>query len=456
MRSFLIVLSILLSSFSAMAQKNVAVVKLLRGEVDVVNVGKTTRLKDGDWVVDGSVIKTAEKSFVKLVFTDKSQMNMGPSSEMRIEKFTDKDASVIELVKGKVRSQVTKDYLQIQNKDRSKMFIKTQNAVLGIRGTDFMVSTNGINTATVLFEGEVVFNKIDSPGSLSTEKLEQIVDSGVRIMPGEFSVMDAAGASPTVPSLLNVNQLEKLEKNENFDTERSPGSDSASGEAKSVVPPGLTGAAVSNTAETLKTEVAQATPVVAGASSTAVSPPSAASSAAAAKSAEGFSNGDSVKPANGSFVHIESGVIIPPGPGSVLDPNTNTFIPSQSGKISADGSYVPPKNVEITNDGKILVAVADTATGTVKVQEVPKPSVVFSNTGVSLAKVSEVLVNSPTAASGPAAIAAGPKNDILNKNFVPSGLSDVSNNQRNQTGGIQDVAQQVNIKTTTDVTIQVQ
>ena len=34
------------------------------------------------------------------------------NSEMKIESFSGKDSGVIDLVKGKIRSQVTKDYLQ--------------------------------------------------------------------------------------------------------------------------------------------------------------------------------------------------------------------------------------------------------------------------------------------------------------------------------------------------------
>ncbi|MCM2350442.1 MAG: FecR family protein [Bacteriovoracaceae bacterium] len=331
---------------AAFAAPKVAVVKLVRGDADVLTLGKTTPLKVDDWVESGAVVKTHEKSFVKLIFVDKSQMNVGPNSEMKIESFSGKDSGVIDLVKGKIRSQVSKDYLQI-NKDKSKLFIKTQNAVMGVRGTDFMISTNGTNTSTVLFEGEVVFNKLEQRGEVSSSKLESIVDRGVRMFPGEFSVMEANRPMPTVPSLLNVQQREKLEKNQDFSADKGPSStDNES--AKSVVPAGLNGQQVSNSGEVLKSEVAQVVTVDSQTKSPTSSDP------------DGFVKGDLVKPANGSFVHIDSGVIIPPGPGSVLDANTNTYIPGQeAGKVGADGNYIPPKNIEITSDGKILVKTLD-------------------------------------------------------------------------------------------------
>lgn len=364
-----------LASFSAMAQSKVAMVKLIRGDADVLTLGKTTRLQVNDWVENGSVVKTAEKSFVKLVFIDKSQMNVGPNSEMKIESFTGKDSGVIDLVKGKIRSQVTKDYLQIKDKDKSKLFIKTQNAVMGVRGTDFMISTNGTNTSTVLFEGEVVFNKLENRGEISSRRLEEIVDRGVRMYPGEFSVMEANRPMPTVPALLNVQQREQLEKNSEMNADRTPGNASAES-AKSVVPEGLSGQLVSNNSEVLKTEVGEI-----------AKNDSAAKTSQSSSDPEGYIKGNLVKPANGSMVHIDSGVIIPPGPSAVLDGNTNTYIPgSESGKIASDGSYIPPKNVEITNDGKIMVAVTD-ATGAVVVKEVPPPPPVVTNTSIAFGEV---------------------------------------------------------------------
>ena len=323
--------------------KKVAVVKLLRGEVNVLTMGKTAKLNADEWVEDGAVIKTAEKSFVKLIFIDKSQMNVGPNSEMKIEKFDGKDSGVIDLVKGKIRSQVTKDYLQIQDKDKSKLFIKTPNAVMGIRGTDFMISTNGKNTSAVLFEGEVVFNRLDAKGVTSSRSLEDIVDRGVRMFPGEFSVVEANRSQPTVPSLLNVRQRENLEKNEGFDTERAPSNSKGEAPAKSVVPEGLSGEVTSNDTAVLKSEVAQ---IGGGGSEQRTS---------SSSDPNGYIVGDKIKPTNGSFLHIESGVIIAPGADSIWDENTKTYLPSATnGTVASNGDFIPPKNMMITDNGDVF------------------------------------------------------------------------------------------------------
>jgi hypothetical protein len=373
--NLILMLMVLMTSLPLKAQTKVAMVKILRGEVEVLSEGKSEKLKVDDWVENGDIIKTQEKSFAKLVFIDKSQMNIGPNSQMKIESFTGSDSGVIDLVKGKIRSQVTKDYLQMKDKNKSKLFIKTSNAVMGVRGTDFMISTNGINTSAILFEGEIVFNKLDSRGLSSSQKLEEIVDRGVRIFPGEFSVMEGNKPMPTVPSLLNNQQFEKLEKNEELGSDRSPGN-TEKDVSKSVVPKGLSGEVVSNNPKVLKEEIAQMTNnQIPGSVSRGNSNP------------EGFVSGDKVRPANGSFVHVDSGIIIPPGSDSVLDPNTNTYIPGQNaGKVGADGNYIPPKNVEITNDGKILITANDNS-GKITTREIPPPPPIVSQNRPSIGTI---------------------------------------------------------------------
>lgn len=112
---------------------------VLRGKVTIIRNGEEFPLRVGDWVKEGDIVRTGEKSFVKFIFIDKSQMNIGPESEMKIEKFTGKESGIYELIKGYIRSQVTKDYMQIQETNKTKLFIKTKNAVMGVRGTEFDV-----------------------------------------------------------------------------------------------------------------------------------------------------------------------------------------------------------------------------------------------------------------------------------------------------------------------------
>jgi hypothetical protein len=410
---------LMLFSTSVFAQSKIAVVKILRGEVTLLTLGKSKQLNVDDWVENGGVVKTAEKSFVKLIFIDKSQMNIGPNSEMKVESFTGKNSGIIDLVKGKIRSQVTKDYLQMKDKDKSKLFIKTKNAVMGVRGTDFLISSNGQSTSIVLFEGEIAFNKFENRGEISTEKLEEIVDRGVRMFPGEFSVVDPARSMPTAPALMNIQQREKLEQNVDMNKERAPSSSQPEEVSRTVVPPGLSGAVVSNNPEVLKKELSQVN----------IQDNSSLDKRSSSSDPEGYVKGEKVKPANGSFVHIESGVIIPPGPDSVLDKNSNTYIPgSESGRVASDGSYIPPKNIEITDKGTILVST--TVGGNVKAKEVPPPVPIVTPRSPTLGQMGQ---SDRSPAMNP-----GPNGGHPNQDIPLPGFGGVDN-RFHQNGGISNV-----------------
>lgn len=380
----LILLITITFSCTIWAQAEVAVVKMIRGEALMLNNGKKTPLKAESKVIAGSTVQTSDKSFVRLIFIDKSQMNIGPNSEMKIEQFGGGDAGVIDLVKGKIRSQVSKDYLQQKDKDKSKLFIKTPNAVMGVRGTDFMISTNGANTSTVLFEGEVVFNKLIGASSrdFSTDSLEAVVNGPgtARMQPGEFSVQLENGPQPTVPSILNVQQLETLETNPEFSQDRAPGQNNIETSSKSVVPPGLSGESASNQPDSLKSEISQV--VKQSSPSPVITKPN-------TELAKGYESNGQVKPTNGSFLHVDSGVVIPPPKNSVYDSNSNTFI-AAGGKsqVSADGSYQPPKNVTITTGGKVLLQSGN------QVVEI-KPSSTVMGKGSTLGDVMNAVSTAP-------------------------------------------------------------
>lgn len=395
MRTLFVVL--LLISSTAFAQSKVAVVKMLRGEATMNEGGKDVKLALEQWIPSGVIVKTSEKSFVRLVFIDKSLMNIGPNSEMKIEQFGGGDAGVIDLVKGQIRSQVSKDYLQQKDKDKSKMFIKTPNAVMGIRGTDFLISTNGVNSSAVLFEGEVVFNKISESAArnMNTNALEAAVDRGVRIFPGEFSVVEANRPNPTVPSILNVQQIEKLESNKDFS--QSGATDSSAQIGKSVVPNGLTGAVVSNESTVLNKELEQ-TGVVGNVDG---------AKPVNAEFAKGFVSESEVKPTNGSILHVETGVVIAPPKDAVFDANSNTFIPpTGSGTITADGSFAPPPGMDITPTGEVLVKVDNQVVKLDKISPVTGQGATFGDVakvadkttaGVAPASSNTIVPRSPVA-----------------------------------------------------------
>jgi hypothetical protein len=357
------------------SQANVAKVESLRGQVFLIQAPQEPQSIVKDQIVNaGAVLKTAEKSFVRLKFlADSSLMNIGPSSEVKIEKASSKEAGVIDMVKGQIRAQVTpsKDYLKAEGK--SKLFIKTPNAVMGVRGTDFLLNTNGINTSTVLFEGKIKLSELDkndfsSPQDLiRPEVLEKLVDVGQEVRPGEFSVVNL-NEPPLPPARLNIQQIEKLEKNVTFQPPNNQSIQQSPTAVQSIVPKGLSGEVVASSHETLKGELNK---LVDGVDINSLERSSPTLEAPA-----------SIRPLDGAYLHLESGVVIAPPKDAIFDTNSQTFLPSSHvGFVSEEGSYRPPASIEITDQGKVIAQI-----GSQKV-EIPIPSYTEGNPTHSLGDI---------------------------------------------------------------------
>jgi hypothetical protein len=427
--SFLI--SLLFTS-QVFAGTKVAVVKMIRGEVVAELAGKIIKLKKGDWVEEGQLVKTEKKSFVKLVFIDKSSINIGPGSEVIIENFSKTEAGLLNLVRGKIRAKVTKDYLEMSKGQKSKLYLKSASAVMGIRGTDFMFtySEKTKTSSAILFEGSVSFSKLKENERPQYKNMEKFIErDNIRIKPGEFSVATKGATSATIPAVLNVKQREALEKNENFGTQmRTPASTvKKDHKQKSLVPPGLSGKIVANNNSELKKEVgtlihSQAMRAPASVAIEGVKAPT----NIAPTNAEGFITSDgAVKPANGSMMHLDTGTIIAPPENSAYDPGTNTYIASdEAGTISSKGEYTPPKNIIYKEETGEFIQIVETN------GQLTKHIIVNSDT---------VMPTEPLAHYGEESYAGDPvvgavpvvppsENDLYNDQFNPDGLNDYNNN----------------------------
>lgn len=341
----IIITLLLIFSILAFAKEGgkVAIVQMKRGDVKVVLAdGSEVEVKKGDWITEGSLIKTADKSFCKLSFIDKSSMNVGPQSEMKIEKFDKKEAGVINVLSGKIRSKVTKDYLEM-DKDKSKLFVRSKASVMGVRGTDFMFSVNKNTNATtaVLFEGSIVFNKISEGDNL--KNLEDIVNRGRKINPGEFSIVNANLNKPTVPAKMNSTQLKGLQNNLNLSSDNKKTDQKEI--KRSVVPPGLSGEVVAGEEKGLKADLQKIVKI---------DPESQKMDKEKIKDTKGFVRGNDVRPPDGAIVHIDSGTIIPLGSDSKFDNNKKEWVSSSVGSIDNSGDYIPPKGFKITDEGILL------------------------------------------------------------------------------------------------------
>ncbi len=125
-------------------------------------------LKPGDTVLSGEEIHTRERSGVKLLLSDRSIIDIGPSttfkvSEVRVAPSGERNVD-LSLDTGSVRASVTKKLDK-----KSKFFIRTKSSVMAVRGTEVSATWelvgNEANQQITVFEGKVVLTH-DRAGNL--------------------------------------------------------------------------------------------------------------------------------------------------------------------------------------------------------------------------------------------------------------------------------------------------
>lgn len=102
------------------------------------NEKKMTFLKPGDSVSKGTVINTSSVGNVKILMTDKTVLDLGPSTLFKVKEYELKQGSDrtvnVEMDYGKIRASVNTPVGA-----KGKFTLKTKAATMGVRGTEFVV-----------------------------------------------------------------------------------------------------------------------------------------------------------------------------------------------------------------------------------------------------------------------------------------------------------------------------
>ena len=145
---------IALSGFTlARAEEMIGVAAVVRNEVDQALPTRVIRISAGENITRDEVVKTGPDSATKLVFSDNTNLSMGPGSTVTLNKFVYSSASryekaTFQLVKGAFRFATGAS-------DKHAYEIRTPTATIGVRGTvlDIRVDAKGSETLVVLREG---------------------------------------------------------------------------------------------------------------------------------------------------------------------------------------------------------------------------------------------------------------------------------------------------------------
>jgi hypothetical protein len=143
----------------------------VKGRVDILKGGHlpATPAKINDGVQPGDVIRTKSLSKAQVTFMDNSILTISPESRVAIEEYMydsakNKRNAVIKLFQGLAHMVVSK----ITKAEEPDFVVKTNTAIMGVRGTDFGIRLQPNGSTILTFEGLLqVGNIFPEVGQLS-------------------------------------------------------------------------------------------------------------------------------------------------------------------------------------------------------------------------------------------------------------------------------------------------
>lgn len=138
----------------ARAQEHIGSTALARNDVTRESAGASAPLVTGDSVFRNETVRTGADSNARLVFLDSTNLGVGPTSSVKLDKFvyvgeSNGQKMTVNLAKGIFR--FTTGAL-----DKKAYTIATPNAAIGVRGTVLDIRVQGALTRVTLVEGQAL------------------------------------------------------------------------------------------------------------------------------------------------------------------------------------------------------------------------------------------------------------------------------------------------------------
>jgi hypothetical protein len=119
-------------------------IKVASGSANIVRSGQIIAAKPGLILQKGDILRTGKDGRIGATFYDNSRFATGPNSSVTINEFLFDDTTH----DGKFVTQVDRGSLaiisgQIAKKNKDAMRVRTPTALLGVRGTRFVVEVKG-------------------------------------------------------------------------------------------------------------------------------------------------------------------------------------------------------------------------------------------------------------------------------------------------------------------------
>ena len=165
----------LLGAAPASAEERIGNTALARNQVSQVSAAKTAPINQGDDVFADENVKTGQDSSARFVFSDQTNLAIGPISTVKLDRFVFKgDTSY---AKAAVNFTAGAFRFTTGGSDKGAYQLKTSTATIGVRGTVFDVRIEGGVTTLTLVEGAIAVcprSKYDGdPRKLSKAQLKR-------------------------------------------------------------------------------------------------------------------------------------------------------------------------------------------------------------------------------------------------------------------------------------------
>jgi hypothetical protein len=147
MRKFGVISAFLLACLATQAiaaTSDIGRIKVASGTANIIRGTQTFTAKPGFILQKGDILRTGKDGRIGATFYDNSRFAAGPNSSVTINEFLFDDTTH----DGKFVTQVDRGSLaiisgQIAKKNRDAMRVRTPTALLGVRGTRFVVEVKG-------------------------------------------------------------------------------------------------------------------------------------------------------------------------------------------------------------------------------------------------------------------------------------------------------------------------
>ncbi|MCK5237441.1 MAG: FecR domain-containing protein [Deltaproteobacteria bacterium] len=175
----------------AAGERPVGAVVAWKGEVKLSHGSGTqvSSIRQSQAIYVNDVITTSERSMAKLLMKDDSILSIGPNTKLKVSQFylnsgKKKRVSVFKMLRGSVRTLAARYF----GGTGSSFNIQTPTAVVGVKGTDFIIKTDRNSTEIITLHGEVL-----------AKNAAKGVKGVVSIKPGQTSRVNK-GEAPSKPT----------------------------------------------------------------------------------------------------------------------------------------------------------------------------------------------------------------------------------------------------------------